>query len=375
MSAESSRIVVVASLSEIATANYMVSALRRAGHELLVISDLPSEQADVTGEITPDVAEMCTARGFVPQLALFIEGGTMQLFPTGLERLGCATAWYGIDTHMDYRRHLRIGRLFDATFVAQKQYVEDLRGDGLVQVHWLPLAFPSEWLAPEEGPRPIDVAFVGSVHPAMHPERAHLLEVVRGMAAKCESGTATPDEMLRRYRRAKIVFNRSVRNDVNMRYFEAMGCGAVLVTDPAIENGAEELFDAGSYLTYRNDEELRRAIRLVLDDPARGQVIGARARARVEREHTYDHRVAALLRHIEGRPKRARPVPGDYFPAFTALNMTAAALRAASLEVGATGTGGRRALLNRIAARVLAATGRLVGWVMRVLDLAARRRG
>jgi hypothetical protein len=55
--------------------------------------------------------------------------------------------------------------------------------------------------------------------------------------------------------------------------------------------------------------------------------------------------------------------------------MAAAALRAASLEVRAMGTGGRRARLNRIAARSLAATGRLIGLVMRLLDLAARRRG
>jgi hypothetical protein len=376
MSLAAQRILVVASLSGIATANYMVRALRRAGHELLVVSDVPSQEADLAGESTPDVAAICAARGFAPQLALFIEGGSMQLFPMGLERVPCPTAWYGIDTHMDYRRHLRIGRLFDVTFIAQKQYVDGLRADGLAAVHWLPLAFPSEWLDAGAAPdgRTLDVAFVGSSDPGVHPERARLLDLVRGAAAHCEIGTATPEQMLRRYRRAKAVFNRSVNNDVNMRYFEAMGSGAVLITDPAVGNGAEDLFDDGSYLRYRNDEELTACIRFVLGSPEQALAMATRAQARVEREHTYDHRVGELIRRMAGRTKGARPAAGDYFPALASLNMAGAALRSVSHELAQTGAGGRRRLLNRLAARVVAMAAVLVELAVRPLAVLRRKR-
>ena len=44
----------------------------------------------------------------------------MQLFPYDLENVTCLTAWYGIDTHMDYKKHLQIAKGFDVSFIAQK---------------------------------------------------------------------------------------------------------------------------------------------------------------------------------------------------------------------------------------------------------------
>ena len=70
------RVVVVSSLTPIATANYLVQAMRRAGDTLFTISDVPSPNADVTAYASPDVATLCHDRGFEPDLALFIEGGT-----------------------------------------------------------------------------------------------------------------------------------------------------------------------------------------------------------------------------------------------------------------------------------------------------------
>ena len=53
------------------------------------------------------------------------------------------------------------------------------------------------------------------------------------------------------------MFNRSVRNDVNMRVFEALACGSLLVTNDLSDNGQDGLFRDGVHLaTYRDADEL-----------------------------------------------------------------------------------------------------------------------
>ncbi|MHB8742007.1 MAG: CgeB family protein [Sulfuricaulis sp.] len=318
----SPKILVVSSFTEIATANYFVRAFREAGHSLLVYSDVRNAQADVVGPGVVDVARLAARKGFEPDLLLFIEGGTMQVFPIGLEKLACRTAWYGIDTHMDYGKHLRIGRLFDVTFVAQKQYVARLRADGLHQVYWLPLAFAPE-IAPEAAlPRQYELAYVGSDDPRMHPERHALLTAIRHKLDPVFIGRADPREMMRIYAQAKMVFNKSVNNDINMRYFEAMGAGAVLLTDPIRDNGVEELFDPKHhFVQYQDEASLLRAIEMLRQDPARGQEIGAAARGHVLSQHTYAHRAKALLVTVESCKKGATTTADSYIAALAALSI------------------------------------------------------
>ena len=58
--------------------------------------------------------------------------------------------------------------------------------------------------------------------------------------------------MARVYSASRVVFNRSIRNDVNMRVFEALACGSLLVTNDLAENGQDELFQDRVHLaTYR----------------------------------------------------------------------------------------------------------------------------
>jgi len=186
------KILVLASLTLPATANYLVSALREAGHELFVCSDVPSPLADLKAFGAVDLVRLCAQHGLVPDLTLFIEGGTMRLFPVGLEHMPCLTAWYGIDTHMDYAKHLRIGRLFDVTFIAQREFVELLRQDGLRQVHWLPLGFSPKLMPAPMPPKTVDIAYVGSINQSVNPQRHALLAALRREFPSNSFGLAMP---------------------------------------------------------------------------------------------------------------------------------------------------------------------------------------
>lgn len=325
------KILVVASLTPPATANYLIGALRDAKHEVFVCSDVVSPLVDQLVYGAVDVAKICAQHGFIPDLMLFIEGGTMRLFPTGLENLSCLTAWYGIDTHMDYAKHLRIGRVFDVSFIAQKEFVEKLRADGLRQVFWLPLAFAPELHPQDLLDRSYEVAYIGSDSADMHPVRHALLMAIRREIPNVFLGMASPGEMGHIYAQAKMVFNKSVNNDVNMRYFEAMGAGAVLLTDHAQDNGVEELFTLGEhYLEYQDADSLIALIRGLIQDPERCRRIGEASRRHILESHTYIHRANSLLEQVGSCVKATRPTPDAYFSVFIALRMTDGALEAAT---------------------------------------------
>jgi spore maturation protein CgeB len=78
------------------------------------------------------------------------------------------------------------------------------------------------------------------------------------------------------------------------RPFELAAAGAAIVSNP--HAGIERWFQPGSELmVVASADEALDAYRLLLDDPAQAEAMGARARERVLDEHTYAHRARRLL--------------------------------------------------------------------------------
>lgn len=344
-------IALVSSLKSTATANYFLKAFQELGCSTFVISDVPHDAANVVVSGAADLPGLLDENHFQPDLIFFIEGGTMQIFPQGLEKLSCKTAWYGIDTHMDYAKHLRIARLFDVTFVAQQEYVSKLISDGIPQVIWLPLAFEPS-LHPKIAPERIyDIGYVGSDNAEMHPVRHRILKSLSNHFPKIWKGMTSPQEMGLIYAQSKLVFNKSVNNDLNMRYFEAMGAGAVLITDPIQDNGVEALFVEGKhFLRYDNESQVLELAKTILADPKRLQQIGQEARDEVMTKHTYLYRVKTLLDLLPTHRKLNKPSLEDYFPVYIALGMSIDALAIVSQVLRNTPKGCRQKIVNQLLA-------------------------
>lgn len=325
------KLLVIASLTETTTANYFITAFKRSGHELLVCSDIAGPQVDVVARGLVDAEAILRKHSFAADVVLFFEGGSMRLLPDTSKVKSCLTAWYGIDTHMNYQKHLLIGRLFDVSFIAQKEYVEKLRNDGLRQIYWLPLGFAPELMPAEMPERTMDIAHVGSSRIQANPTRHALIDAMRREFPLTYFGQATPKRMGVLYASAHVVFNKSVKNDVNMRFFEATGAGAVLVTDPIVANGIEDLFEENNhYIVYRDEASLLKIVRCLLADPDRCAAIGARARQLVLERHTYRHRADAMLQSVANSTQVAVPRHEDYFAACLSLNLLSGALDAAA---------------------------------------------
>lgn len=81
------------------------------------------------------------------------------------------------------------------------------------------------------------------------------------------------------------------------RLFDALACGAVVVSDHV--DGLDALFDGG-VVTYRRPDELRLVVDGLLADEAERRARGERGRAAVLAAHTFAHRADQLLDVVAG---------------------------------------------------------------------------
>ena len=208
------------------------------------------------------------------------------------------SALWAIDTHVDFEAAWKKAVAVDHVFCAQKDGAERMRARGLDAV-WLPLACDPELHGRRAVDLQHDVAFVGNLFPGPRNDR---LAAIRDKYPNTFIGRRYFEEMAGTYSSARIAFNQSVARDVNMRVFEALCSGSLLVTNQLDDNGLPELFQDGVHLaTFADERDLLEIIDRYLADETARQAIAARGRAEVVSRHTYLHRMTRLLRLVERR--------------------------------------------------------------------------
>lgn len=216
--------------------------------------------------------------------------------PRGITRLDCPTACYLIDTHLNFPVHQEWAWRFDHTFVVHRQYCAELAAAGCSRVSWLPIACDPEVHGRVDVPKRYDIGFVGSLN---QERRRHLIErLERRWPVHVERSFLR--DMARTFSASRIVFNNAVKDDLNMRVFEAMASGSLLVTDRAPGSGLEDMFGDGEHLALYDDDTLEERVEYYLAHEDEREQIAAAGRAEVLRWHTYDHRAAALTAQVFG---------------------------------------------------------------------------
>jgi len=257
---------------------------------------------DEVEHFLPDELERIPRDGF--DLYLNIDDGFSYHLPSDLR----PCAWWAIDTHINLASSLAKAPRFDLVFAAQRDGADVLRRAGISSAAWLPLACDPEIHARHDVAKRYDLAFVGNLFPG---PRADLLNLVRRKYPNSFIGQCYFEEMARTYSEARTVFNRSIKNDVNMRVFEALASGSLLVTNDLSENGQAELFRDGVHLaTYREHIDLLDKLAFYLGREAIREKIAAAGRAEALARHTYGHRMEQILKAAEEVSSRIviRPV-------------------------------------------------------------------
>ncbi|MBT6046587.1 MAG: glycosyltransferase [Candidatus Scalindua sp.] len=216
-------------------------------------------------------------------------------WPIGLETSPHLKIAYFIDVHRDIRSRLQLSRFFDAIFVAQKDYISLFEENGCKNVYWLPLACDPEVHLVQSAVNNFEVGFVGKLDQPGTLRNKILTTVLPRYKTNDYKKFYSPHDMAEIYGKSKIVFNASIGGDINMRVFEAMASGALLVTD-RIDNVMNNLFKEDiHYVGYSNIEEAIEKIDYYLTNDADRKRIATEGQCVVIERHTYKHRWNTIL--------------------------------------------------------------------------------
>ena len=204
--------------------------------------------------------------------------------------------FYAIDTHLPrtWRKIERTASQYDLLFCCHRDGAQRLGAE------WLPVACDPDLHAAAPRERDLDVAFVGTDGGV---PRKFYLQALRERYPNSAIGTADYTQLGLRYGRARVGFNYSIANDVNMRVFEVLASGALLVTNalPHDDLSTLGLKESMHYMAYRGAGELFPTIDKALADPEGSRRIAEAGREAALSRHTYRHRMIELLRVVEAR--------------------------------------------------------------------------
>ena len=202
---------------------------------------------------------------------------------------GKVSCLWEIDNHIQRGRKVDNYQRVDKIFIAQKAFLPLYPKE---KTTWLPLAadpdkhklYPNEDIS-------FDVGFIGN---DTYPRRRDLLTKI-GSKYKLYIGHTQPgEEYSRKLSRCKLLFNCSMDNDINMRVFEAMSIGRLLLTDKV--EGMDDLFTEGEhYVAYTDWFDLDRLISHFLNDESSREKIAKAGAELIRAKHTYKDRLETIL--------------------------------------------------------------------------------
>jgi hypothetical protein len=222
--------------------------------------------------------------------------------PEGIEQVDAPTAVFHIDTYVTPERRMRWSAMYDYAFVFHPGYDEQFRAAGIPGARLLPHAAERDLFGRPESDRRFDVGWVGVTGRSIYGSRDRVLAELQSRFTMNETGRRyTPEEMADIYCVSKIVVNISrddFPQDANMRCFEAMAAGALLITKSPSELTALGFEEGSHFVGYRESSEVAGIVAHWLERDSEREVIARRARNLVLTEHTYDARVATILETV-----------------------------------------------------------------------------
>lgn len=214
-----------------------------------------------------------------------------------LETYAIPKIWYTIDSHIHGAWHRHYAVLFDKVYCAQKNRIESISRYN-PSVEWLPLSCShgSEFL--DWNKRDYSVSFVGKLDSRYNPSRVRLFSELQKLGTNVffASGDYVPV-----YSRSKIVINQSVGDDLNLRFFEAPGCGALLITD-RLTHSMDDILEPGvDFLLYESGDakDLKEKVNWALKNDTAAEAMARRAHLKIRNGHFEIHRARKVAEWIK----------------------------------------------------------------------------
>jgi len=205
---------------------------------------------------------------------------------------GKKSCFWEIDNHIHRGADVDKYERVDHVFVTQKHFLDLYPKE---KTSWLPLAAdPEKHRLFEEEPLEYDVGFLGN---DTYPRRRELLDKIGENFKLLRSTSAPGEEYSRKLSRCKILFNCSMDNDLNMRVFESISIGRLLLTDKV--DGIDDLLTDGEhYVSYYDWEDLEKQISHYLNPESSREKIAKAGAEWIRAQHTYQHRLETILKEM-----------------------------------------------------------------------------
>ncbi len=180
--------------------------------------------------------------------------------------------------------------LFDYTLLFHPGYTERFRAAGHPRPMYLPLAVDREIIDAPKVVRTIEVGAVGRTDSVLYTTRRRILAILDTQFRMNDwRRLYPPKEMGKIFRGSKIVINvprEGYLQEANMRVFEVMGSGALLLTRLPSELSDMRFQEGVHFIGYRNEEDLTPLVRHYLMNHTARLEIAERAHDIVWRDHT-----------------------------------------------------------------------------------------
>jgi spore maturation protein CgeB len=247
------------------------------------------------------------------------------------------TACLQIDTYAYLHRRLLWAMLFDYVLIFHPGYENQFVNAGHTKAFVQPHAVEADLFVqiPHQN-RTNDIGWVGRLDGSLYSRRRHLIpRLAETFRMNDWHRSYSYEEMSRIYGISKIGLNISRDDhpeDANLRVFEIMAAGAMLVTSLPSELEKFGFQSGRHFVGYAHEPELTDRVRYYLQYDTERERIAAAGCELVLREHTYDRRAEEILRILDqdrGRlfaparswpEERVRQVYLDYYCAHNLLS-------------------------------------------------------
>jgi hypothetical protein len=278
------------------------SALGRAGVRLSFVDDY-----DPTVAIQ-DVLARC---GSSPDWVLHVDVHQPYL-PWGLMSSPIPTACFQIDTYAFTAARIRWARLFDHVIVFHPGFEDAFRAAGCPSTLLLPHAVQASQ-AGLASQRVFDIGWVGQTERGIYLTRRRILKCLAGRYRMNDwQRSYSPSELHEIYSRSKVVVNiprDDYLRDANLRTFEAMAAGALLVAPLPSEMTDIGFQEGVHFVGFSGEQQLFSLLDHFLTCDVERRAIAEAGKAKVLAEHTYDCRASRLAMFASG-PGSRRFAPG-----------------------------------------------------------------
>ena len=276
--------------------HYFVTPFREMGHEVLWLGSDPGCDVRLKTVISlADLMGLLNERSFTPDLVVWSDVCRPPSV-IGIESLPAVTVGFSIDQYCN-PWHMAYAAAFDLMLVAQKDYLPLFEQEQLGnELEWFPLFCNAAKDTDQGLERDVPVSFVGTVEGSINKQRKLFLSDFK----KRHPLFVTQGDYVPIFNRSRIVLNQSAAGELNFRVFEAMACGAALLTED-VDNGLKDSFtDGENVLLYPRGDAAgaaERARQALADGSV--ETIAANGHREVMARHSSTIRAAHIVRRAK----------------------------------------------------------------------------